>query len=74
VPTASRIILFAVSCCLAEGRLQPFAGALALAEREDRSRATVSGWSLRQIATRLDRAALTVSREVTSHYREHDWE
>ncbi len=51
--------------------------ALTLAEREDISRGIVSGWPLREIARRLDRAASTVSREVTRHggrpaYRAHD--
>src|SRR5260370_20220958 len=51
--------------------------ALTLAEREDISRGIASGSSLREIARRLDRAASTVSREVTRHggcpaYRAHD--
>src|SRR5260370_28610901 len=41
--------------------------ALTLAEREDISRGIASGSSLREIARRLDRAASTVSREVTRH-------
>src|SRR5215472_12552441 len=36
--------------------------ALTLAEREDISRGIASGWSLREIARHLDRAASTVSR------------
>jgi IS30 family transposase len=51
--------------------------ALTLAEREDISRGIASGWSLREIAGHLDRAASTVSREVTRHggcsaYRAHE--
>jgi IS30 family transposase len=51
--------------------------ALNLAEREDISRGIASGWPLREIARRLDRAASTVSREVTRHgggpvYRAHE--
>src|SRR6516164_3026367 len=51
--------------------------ALTLAEREDISRGIASGSSLRDIASRLDRAASTVSREVARHggrpaYRAHD--
>src|SRR5208282_2274836 len=51
--------------------------ALTLAEREDISRGIASGSSIREIAKHLDRAASTVSREVTRHggrpaYRAHD--
>ena len=51
--------------------------ALTLAERGDISRGIASGWSLREIARHLDRAASTVSREVTRHggcsaYRAHE--
>ena len=51
--------------------------ALTLAEREDISRGIASGSSIREIARRVDRAASTVSREVTRHgghpaYRAHD--
>ena len=51
--------------------------ALTLAEREDISRGIASGSSIREIARCLDRAASTVSREVTRHggrpaYRAHD--
>jgi IS30 family transposase len=51
--------------------------ALTLAEREDISRGIASGSSLREIARHLDRAASTVSREVTRPggspgYRAHD--
>jgi IS30 family transposase len=51
--------------------------ALTLAEREDISRGIASGWSMREIARRLDRAASTVSREIRRHgdrpaYRAHD--
>src|SRR5713226_92110 len=51
--------------------------ALTLAEREDISRGIASGWPLREIARRLDRATSTVSREVNRHggrpaYRAHD--
>jgi IS30 family transposase len=51
--------------------------ALTLAEREDISRGIACGWSLREIASGLDRAASTVSREVTRHggrpgYRAHE--
>jgi IS30 family transposase len=51
--------------------------ALTLAEREDISRGIASGWSMREIARRLDRAGSTVSREVRRHgdrpaYRAHD--
>src|ERR1700720_1450725 len=38
--------------------------ALTLAEREDLSRGIASGWSMREIARRMNRAASTVSREV----------
>ena len=41
--------------------------ALTLAEREDISRGIASGSSIRAIASGLDRAASTVSREVTRH-------
>src|SRR5215472_1863381 len=51
--------------------------ALTLAEREDISRGIASGSSIREIASRLNRAASTVSREVARHggrhaYRAHD--
>jgi IS30 family transposase len=51
--------------------------ALTLAEREDISRGIASGWSVREIARRLDRAASTVSREIRRHghrpaYRAHE--
>ena len=51
--------------------------ALTLAEREDISRGIASGSSLREIASGLERAASTVSREVARHggrpvYRAHD--
>jgi len=51
--------------------------ALTLAEREDISRGIASGSSFREIARNLDRAASTVSREVTRHgglpvYRAHE--
>jgi transposase, IS30 family len=51
--------------------------ALTLAGREDISRGVASGSSIREIASRLDRAASTVSREITHHggrpaYRAHD--
>jgi IS30 family transposase len=51
--------------------------ALTLAEREDISRGIAFGWSIRETAKRLNRAASTVSREVTRHggrsaYRAHD--
>ena len=51
--------------------------ALALAEREDISRGIASGLSIREIASRLNRAASTVSREIARHggrpaYRAHD--
>ena len=51
--------------------------ALALAEREDLSRGIASGWSIREIARHLARAASTVSREVSRHggrliYRAHE--
>ena len=50
--------------------------ALTLAEREDISRGIASGSALREIARRLDRAASTVSREISRHggrpvYRAH---
>jgi IS30 family transposase len=50
--------------------------ALTLAEREDISRGIASASSIREIAKHLDRAASTVSREVTRHggrpaYRAH---
>jgi IS30 family transposase len=49
---------------------------LTLAEREDISRGIASGSPLREIARRLDRAASTVSREISRHggrpaYRAH---
>src|SRR5512143_3300214 len=40
---------------------------LTLAEREDISRGIASGSSMREIARHLDRAASTVSREITRH-------
>ena len=51
--------------------------ALTLAEREDISRGIASGSSIREIASRLNRAASTVSREIARHggrpdYRAHD--
>ena len=51
--------------------------ALSRAEREDISRGIASGSPLREIARRLDRAASTVSREVSRHgglpvYRAHE--
>ena len=51
--------------------------ALTLAEREDISRGIASGSSIREMASRLERAAPTVSREVARHggrpaYRAHD--
>ena len=51
--------------------------ALTLPEREDISRGIASGSSIREIATHLDRAASTVSREVSRHggrpvYRAHE--
>ena len=51
--------------------------ALTLAEREDVSRGVASGSSLREMARRLDRAASTLSREISRHggrpaYRAHD--
>ena len=51
--------------------------ALTLAEREDISRGIASGWSMREIARRLERATSTVSREIARHggrpaYRAHD--
>ncbi len=51
--------------------------ALSRAEREDISRGMASGSSIREIARHLDRAASTVSREVTRHggrpvYRAHE--
>ena len=50
--------------------------ALTLAEREDISRGIAAGSPLREIARRLDRAASTVSREISRHggrpaYRAH---
>src|SRR5215467_15555170 len=50
--------------------------ALTRCEREDISRGIASGSSLREIARRLERAATTVSREITRHggrpaYRAH---
>src|ERR1700678_2558791 len=51
--------------------------ALTLAEREDISRGIASGWSIREVARHLDRAASTVSREISRHggravYRAHE--
>ena len=67
----SRITRSEVCCCLAAASLLPLAHrsrlALTLAEREDISRGIASGSSIREIASRLDRAASTVSREVTRH-------
>ena len=40
---------------------------LTLSEREEISRGIASGWSIREIATRLCRATSTVSREVARH-------
>src|SRR5260370_4862932 len=45
--------------------------ALTLAEREDISRWVAAASPLREIARRLDRAASTVSREVTRHDGRH---
>jgi IS30 family transposase len=50
---------------------------LTLAEREDISRGIASGWSIREIARGLERAASTVSRDITRHggrpaYRAHE--
>ena len=57
-------------CCLAEG-FAPAARrrsrlALTLAEREDISRGIASGSSIREIARHVNRAASTVSREVST--------
>jgi hypothetical protein len=67
---------------LARGGIPPAARrrsglSLTLAEREDISRGIASGSSIRAIASGLDRAASTVSREITRHggrsaYRAHD--
>lgn len=51
--------------------------ALTVAEREDISRGIASGSSIREIARRFERAASTVSREITRHggraaYRAHE--
>src|SRR5579859_801501 len=51
--------------------------ALTLAEREDISRGIASGSSIREVASHLERAASTVSREIARHggrpaYRAHD--
>src|SRR5580693_3835743 len=51
--------------------------ALTVAEREDISRGIASGSSLREIARGLDRAASSVSREISRHggravYRAHE--
>jgi len=40
---------------------------LTVAEREDISRGIASGWSIREIARGLERAASTVSREIARH-------
>src|ERR1017187_511360 len=50
---------------------------LRLAEREDISRGIAAGSSIREVAIGLDRAASTVSREITRHgghsdYRAHE--
>src|SRR5579864_6567782 len=60
------------SLLLPRGGITPIARrrsrlALTLAEREDISRGIASGWSMREIARRMDRAASTVSREVRRH-------
>ena len=67
---------------LPRGGIAPAAGrrsrlALTLAEREDSSRGIASDSSLREMARGLDRAASTVSREISRHggrpaYRAHD--
>src|SRR5512142_2227544 len=69
-------------CLLRYGGIPPAARrrsrrALTLAEREDISRGIASGSSMREIARHLDRAASTVSREITRHggrpsYRAHE--
>ena len=51
--------------------------ALTLAEREDISRGIASGSSIREVASRFERAASTVSREIARHggraaYRAHE--
>src|SRR5579862_7180553 len=70
------------SVLLPRGGIRPAARrrsrlALTLAEREDISRGIASGWSIREIARVMNRAASTVSREITRHggrpaYRAHD--
>ena len=76
----SHLAAFARCCCLAaaftaaRGRSRL---ALTLAEREDISRGIASDSPLREIARRLDRAASTLSREISRHggrsaYRAHD--
>ena len=79
-PLTSHLAAFARCCCLAaaftaaRGRSRL---ALTLAEREDISRGIASDSPLREIARRLDRAASTLSREISRHggrsaYRAHD--
>jgi transposase, IS30 family len=69
-------------CLLRYGGIPPAARrrsrrSLTLEEREDISRGIASGSSMREIARHLDRAASTVSREITRHrgrraYRAHE--
>ena len=80
-PLASRIATIR-SLLLPRGGIPPVARrrsrlALTRVEREDISRGIASAASLREIARHLDRAASTVSREVTRHggrpiYRAHE--
>jgi hypothetical protein len=79
-PLTSRIAPFGV-LLLPRGGIPPAARrrsrlALTLAERVDISRGPASGSPLREIARRLDRAASTVTREISRHggrpaYRAH---
>jgi hypothetical protein len=70
VPVASPITAFAACCCLAERSLQPPAGALPNAQLS-RARGHFARNRFRLIdpcdTSGLDRAASTVSREVTRH-------
>jgi IS30 family transposase len=67
------VVLPPFICCyrIMAGSFRRFAGGhretLTLNEREDISRGIASGWSIREIAAGLCRAASTVSREVARH-------
>lgn len=52
---------------IAPAPMRRSARALSLAERESISRGLVGGWSIRKIASTINRSASTVSREVARH-------